>query len=124
MTPRPPSPARRGLAAVFGIAAIAILPLLALLLPSAPSQDAGQVRAARLIVLLPGAAASLPQAVALLDRADARPLGQGAWPNLWLVASSDPTAVSHLYAAGARLVLAGDGLLAGCLGFSAKTVRS
>jgi hypothetical protein len=123
MIPGPASASRRYLAAIFGIAAIAILPLLALVLPQgARTADAAQ--AARLIVLLPGAATTLPQAAALLDRADARPLGQGAWANLWLVASRDPDAAAQLYAAGAHLVLAGDGILAGCLGFSAKTTRS
>lgn len=123
MTPDPVSVSRRNLAALLGIAAIAILPLLALVLPQ-EARNADATQAAKLIVLLPGAATTLPQAAAMLDHADARPLGQGAWANLWLVASRDPDAAAQLYAAGARLVLAGDGILAGCLGFSAKTIRS
>jgi hypothetical protein len=120
MTKRAVPTSRHGLAAALAIAAIAMLPILALLLP----HGGGDGQAARLVVLLPPAAATLPQAASLLDGADARPLGQGAWPNLWLVASTDPAAVSRLYAAGARLVLAGDGVLAGCLGFSANAIRS
>lgn len=122
MTPGTASTSRRNLAAILGIAVIAILPLLALLLPQgARNADTAQ---AKLIVLLPGTATTLPQAAALLDHADARPLGQGAWANLWLVASRDPDAAAQLYAAGAHLVLAGDGILAGCLGFSTTTIRS
>jgi hypothetical protein len=123
MTPSPASVARRNLAAILGIAVIAILPMLALVLPQG-AHSAGAPQAVKLIVLLPSAATALPQAAVLLDRADARPLGQGAWPNLWLVASRDPDAVAQLYAAGARLVLAGDGILAGCLGLSATTIHS
>lgn len=109
-----PPCARRQLFAVLGIAMIALLPLVALLLPSAaPSAAPSQ----RLIVLLPEAAVTLPQAAALLDAAEARPLGQGAWSRLWLVSSSLPDAATRLYDAGAHLVLAGDGLLAGCLAF-------
>lgn len=109
-----PVRARRRLSAVLGIAVIALLPLVALLLPSAPPTAATPQR---LIVLLPVAASTLPQAAALLDAAAARPLGQGAWPNLWLVAATAEQAPTQLYRAGAHLVLAGDGLLASCLGF-------
>jgi hypothetical protein len=106
--------ARRHLFAAVGIAVIALLPLIALLLPVAPSAAAVPQR---LIVLLPAGAEALPQAAALLDAAQARPLGQGAWPGLWLVATAAPDATARLYEAGAHLVLAGDGLLAGCLSF-------
>ncbi len=101
--------------AILCIAVIALLPLAALLLPS-PLPAATQP-AQRLIVLLPSSADSLPRAAAILDAATARPLGQGAWPNLWLVSSAEPEAASRLYTAGAHLVLAGDGLLAACLSF-------
>lgn len=103
--------ANRSLLAAVCIVAIALLPLFALLLPA--SGAATQ----RLIVLLPAGVADLPRAAALLDAAQARPLGQGAWPNLWLVSAAVPDAATQLYAAGAYLVLAGDGLLAGCLSF-------
>lgn len=99
------------------IAVIALLPLAALLLPAvAPASPGSSTQ--RLIVLLPGSAGDLPRAAALLDAAEARPLGQGAWPALWLVAAA-PESVARLYQAGAHLVLAGDGLLAGCLSFTA-----
>jgi len=102
--------------ALGSILLIALLPLLTLLPPAsgpAPEGDAPQ----RLIVLLPAGAGNLPRAAALLDAAQARPLGQGRLPNLWLVSAAAPDAATQLYAAGARLVLAGDGLLAGCLSF-------
>lgn len=102
--------------AILCIAVIALLPLAALLLP-VPRQATAQVAAQRLIVLLPSAANTLPRAAAILDAAPARPLGQGAWPNLWLVATATPDAAARLYEAGASLVLAGDGLLAACLSF-------
>lgn len=100
------------------IAVIALLPLAALLLPAAVPASP-QAATQRLIVLLPTSATDLPQVAALLDAAEARPLGQGAWSGLWLVAADTPDAVARLYAAGAHLVLAGDGLLAGCLPFTA-----
>lgn len=100
--------------AALSILVIALLPLAALLLPAAASSDAPMQR---LIVLLPGDADTLPQAAAMLDAAQARPLGQGAWPNLWLVSVAMPDAPARLYQAGAYLVLAADGLLAGCLSF-------
>ena len=104
----------RKLLAAACILVIALLPLFALLLPATPAAGAPQQR---LIVWLPSGANDLPQAAAMLDAVDARPLGQGAWPQLWLVAASAPDAASRLYDAGAYLVLAGDGLLAGCLSF-------
>lgn len=111
-----PAPSRRLLAAAC-ILVIAVLPLAALLLPAIVPASAAKAEAQRLIVLLPGAIDDLPQAAALLDAAQARPLGQGAWPGLWLVAAAAPDATRKLYQAGAHLVLAGDGLLAGCLSF-------
>jgi hypothetical protein len=98
--------------AVFCIVLIMLLPLAALLLPAAGAQG-GQ----RLIVLLPARAGDLAQAATILDAAAARPLGQGAWPHLWLVAAGAPDAPALLYHAGAYLVLAGDGVLASCLSF-------
>lgn len=106
----------RGRWALLGIFLIALLPLLFLLLPTAAPAGAPQ----RLIVLLPGAG-DLAQAARLLDAASARPLGQGQWPDLWLVSSSDADATRLLYAAGARLVLDGNAILAGCLGFRAAS---
>lgn len=114
--PAPAARYRTRLAAAC-IAVIALLPLAALLLP-ATVPASPQAAAQRLIVLLPSSASDLPQAAALLDAAQARPLGQGAWSNLWLVAATAPDAATRLYAAGAHLVLAGDGLLAGCLSFT------
>jgi len=107
----------RNRVAAVCIAVIAMLPLAALLLPSPLPASAGAASAQRLIVLLPAAAHDLPQAAAVLDAAQARPLGQGAWPNLWLVSAAAPDASTRLYDAGAWLVLAGDGLLAGCFSF-------
>ncbi len=98
--------------AALCIAVIALLPLAALLLPAAGARG-GQ----RLIVLLPADAGDLARAATILDAAEARPLGQGAWPQLWLVAAAAPDAPALLYHAGAQLVLAGDGLLASCLSF-------
>lgn len=110
------SPVSRHRLAAACILLIALLPLAALLLPAPlPASTGGASQ--RLIVLLPPIADDLPRAAALLDAAQARPLGQGAWPNLWLVAAASPDATTHLYQAGAWLVLAGDGLLAGCLSF-------
>lgn len=114
----PASAARyRSRLAAACIAVIALLPLAALLLPAVVPASP-QTAAQRLIVLLPSSASDLPQAAALLDAAQARPLGQGAWSGLWLVAATAPDAVTRLYSAGAHLVLAGDGLLAGCLSFA------
>ncbi len=98
--------------AVFCIGLIVLLPLIALLLPAASARG-GQ----RLIVLLPPGAGDLARAATILDAAAARPLGQGAWPHLWLVATAAPDASALLYQAGAYLVLAGDGVLASCLSF-------
>lgn len=98
--------------AVVCIVLIMLLPLAALLLPAADAQG-GQ----RLIVLLPVDAGDLARAAKILDAAAARPLGQGAWPHLWLVATNAPDAPAMLYHAGAHLVLAGDGVLASCLSF-------
>ncbi len=101
--------------AVFCIVLIMLLPLAALLLPAASAQSGqgGQ----RLIVLLPAGAGDLARAATILDAAAARPLGQGAWPHLWLVTAAAPDAPALLYHAGAYLVLAGDGVLASCLSF-------
>jgi hypothetical protein len=105
---------RRSLPALIAVAAIALLPLLALVLP-ATAPDGGQPQ--RLIVLLPGDGGDLGRAAARLDAAAARPLDQSRWPRLWLVASSQSDASHRLYAAGAWLVLDGSSLLAACLGF-------
>ncbi len=103
------------LLAVICLLVIALAPLAALLLPlPAASGSTGEQK---LIVLLPGSISSLPQASIVFDSADARPVGQGAWPNLWLISTNTQDAASRLYRAGAHLVLAGDGLLAGCLNF-------
>lgn len=101
---------------MLAIAVFALLPPLTLVLPgAAPAAGAAPQR---LIVWLPqDRAADLPQAAAMLDAADARPLDEGSLAGLWLVAVRQPDARDRLYAAGARLVLSGDGLLAGCLGF-------
>ena len=104
---------RRALPALTGMAAIALLPLAMLALPAVAPAGHPQ----RLIVLLPGDGGDLSRAAGRLDAAAARPLEQSRWPQLWLVASPQADAASRLYAAGAWLVLDGNGLLAGCLGF-------
>lgn len=111
---RPSSSGRRWQAAL-AIALFALLPPLTLLLPGAA--PAGGATPQRLIVWLPQRQAhDLASAAALLDAAAARPLDEGSLAGLWLVTTREADAASRLYAAGARLVLPGDGLLAGCLG--------
>ncbi len=104
---------RQARLAVLCILVIALLPLLTLLLPVATPTGMPQT----LIVLLPKGGDDLAQAARYLDAAAARPLGQGNWSGLWLVSSTETDAPRRLYAAGARLVLNGGGLLAGCLSF-------
>lgn len=114
---RPSSSGRRWQAAL-AIALFALLPPLTLLLPvAAPAGAAAGATPHRLIVWLPQRQAhDLAAAAALLDAAAARPLDEGSLPGLWLVTTREADAAGRLYAAGARLVLPGDGLLAGCLG--------
>jgi hypothetical protein len=101
--------------AALAIAIFTLLPPLALVLP------AGAGAPQRLIVWLPQQqAGDLPGAAALLDAAEARPLDEGSLAGLWLVSARRADAADRLYAAGARLVLPGDGLLAGCLFRSAS----
>lgn len=103
----------RSTAKTASILLIALLPLLALVLPAAAPPGVSQ----QLIVLLPKGSDDLARAARYLDAAQARPLGQGRWSALWLVSSDDSNAASRLYGAGARLVLSGNHILAGCLGF-------
>lgn len=107
----------RRLAAVFAILLFALLPPLVLVMPAvATAPDAGDSR--QLIVWLPqDRAGDLAAASTTLDAADARPLAESRLTGVWLVAVRDADAADRLYAGGARLVLPGDGLLAGCLGF-------
>lgn len=116
--PQPSAQKNRRLAAVFAILLFALLPPLALVMPAvATAPDAGAAPT-RLIVWLPqDRAGDLAAASATLDAADARPLAESRLAGVWLVAVRDADAPDRLYAGGARLVLSGDGLLAGCLGF-------
>jgi len=110
-------PAPRPALTLPAILVIALLPLLALVLPAAAPPGAPQ----QLIVLLPKGGNDLAQVARYLDAADAKPLGQGRWSALWLVSSTDSDAAGRLYAAGARLVLSGNHILAGCLGFRTQS---
>lgn len=105
--------APRSIRKTLCILVIAVLPLLALVLPVAAPPGVAQ----QLIVLLPNDGRDLGRAARYLDAAQARPLGQGRWSALWLVSSNDSDAASRLYGAGARLVLSGNHILASWLGF-------
>jgi hypothetical protein len=110
---------RRRWQALLAIAIFALLPPLVLVLPA--PVPAGTVAPQRLIVWLPQQqAGDLAGAAPMLDAADARPLDESRLAGLWLVSVRGADAANRLYAAGARLVLSGDGLLAGCLFRSAS----
>lgn len=94
-------------------AAFIVIALLTLALPLAEAISA----------LLPGKTgtryvavfAGADQGLAALTRAGMQPLSEGLTARIWLAAAENGRSGRDLYAAGALLVLDGDGFLAGCL---------